>query len=81
MAEFKWFRNVNTGKVDYLPVHVGELFYDSMVEVDSNDASCVDCTVHTEDETDLELDDFEFEDKELVTPDPVVNTLHKNKDK
>lgn len=76
MAEFKWYRNVNTGKVDYLPDHVGELFYDSLVEVDSDDASCVDCTVHTEDETEPEFEDLDF-----VTPDPVVNTPIKNKDK
>lgn len=77
MAEFKFYRNVHTGKVDYLPVHVGELFYDTMVE-DTDDASCIDCALVPEPDSKLaEL----LSDPGFVAPDPVVNTPDKKKDK
>lgn len=83
MSEFKFYRNLHTGKVDYLPVHVGELFFDTMVE-DTDDASCIDCALvpvpfegeDFDSESESEFEDFDFEDT-----DPVVNTPDKNKDK
>lgn len=79
MAEFKWYRNVNTGKLDYLPEHVGDLFYDSLVEVDPNETNCVDCST-VEDESENELLTL-LENPDFEAPDPVIETRDKSKDK
>jgi hypothetical protein len=52
MTEFKWFRSLSTGKVGKYPAHFASR--PSFVEVESEDASCIDCMVTpTADEDEL----------------------------
>lgn len=63
MTEFKWFRSLSTGKVGKYPAHFASR--PSFVEVDSEDATCIDCLVPAEPDED-ELVDDEFVDDELI---------------
>lgn len=91
MAEFKYFRNLITGKVGSYPADFGDLFYDTFVEVDSNAADCIDCGPTKQEYQDaLVTDNYDRDDDdELIRsfvdddddfPDPVVTpTTHKDK--
>lgn len=65
MAEFKWFKSLNTGKVGKYPAHYGER--PSFVEVDPDAAECIECKgiqIPEEEEVDIldDIEPFEVED-------------------
>jgi hypothetical protein len=64
MTEFKWFKSLSTGKIGKYPEHFASR--PSFVEVESEDASCIDCMVTpTADEDEL-IDVEEYDEPEIL---------------
>lgn len=43
---FKTYKDVNTGKFAEYPEDFGDLFYDTLQEVDPDTLQCLDCAKH-----------------------------------
>lgn len=50
--EFKWFRDINTGKTAKFPAGFADRF-DTLEEIPSSDAGCLDCVVAAKPDTDV----------------------------
>lgn len=61
-TEFKWFRDINTGKSAKYPASFGERFA-TLEEIDSGEAGCLDCLVVSEPDTDVYPEDLVFDDE------------------
>lgn len=75
MTEFKWFKNVHTGKTGKYPAHYAS--WPSLVEIDPVNTSCVPCmSGSTKTETVDEAKEESYADGGFILADEVETTWY-----